>query len=86
MVGRLQEDLAATRDQMAVKDAGIAELRTDIATLTAERDALQKELRWYGHTIAGGGPVSGYSVVAKEAEKRWYAVTAAIAADAAREG
>ena len=36
---------------------------------------LEIELRWYGHTIAGGGPISGYKKAGQEAEIRWYAVT-----------
>src|SRR6267142_4579641 len=28
---------------------------------TAELNLLVEELRWYGHTIAGGGPMTGYA-------------------------
>lgn len=40
-----------------------------------EQEKVLDELRWYGHMIAGGGPIGGYAKVAKEAEKRWYKVT-----------
>lgn len=37
--------------------------------------ALLKELKEYGHIIAGGGPITGYGKAAATAERRWYAVT-----------
>ena len=33
------------------------------------------DLKWYGHRIAGGGPISGFQWAAKDAEKHWYNVT-----------
>jgi hypothetical protein len=38
-------------------------------------DKLLDELRWYGKTIAGGGPMGGYAPAAKRAEEHWYVVT-----------
>ena len=45
------------------------------AELATEVEVLRGELRWYGHTIAGGGPVVGYAKCAREAENRWYEYT-----------
>lgn len=38
-------------------------------------EELEEELRWYGHAIAGAGPIRGYKISAKEAEERWYTTT-----------
>jgi hypothetical protein len=44
--------------------------------LTAEQqERVLAELRWYGHEIAGGGPMIGYALVARRAERRWYKST-----------
>lgn len=40
-----------------------------------EQQFLFDELRWYGKTIAGGGPMVGYGIVGRRAETHWYTVT-----------
>lgn len=42
-----------------------------------EQQQILADLRWYGKTIAGGGPMlmDGYTRVAKRAETHWYEVT-----------
>lgn len=40
-----------------------------------QQEQVLDEVRWYGHMIAGGGPMAGYAKVAKEAEKHWYKIT-----------
>jgi hypothetical protein len=45
------------------------EVRTEL------ENRLLEDLRWYGKTIAGGGPMIGYAVVARRAERHWYDVT-----------
>lgn len=40
-------------------------------------ERLLDELRWYGKTIAGGGPTGGYQLAAKRAEEHWYVVAPA---------
>ena len=54
----------------------------DLHTLAAEaRQAqatiaeLQNELRWYGHILAGAGPITGYAPAGRAAEARWYSST-----------
>lgn len=47
-----------------------------MAELTKEQqEQVLAELRWYGKTIAGGGPIGGYGIVARRAERHWYEVT-----------
>lgn len=41
----------------------------------AQQQFLLDELRWYGHTIAGGGPMVGFGLVGRRADKHWYEVT-----------
>lgn len=38
-------------------------------------NAILAELRWYGKTIAGGGPMGGYAQAAQRAAEHWYVVT-----------
>lgn len=42
---------------------------------TEQQEQILAELRWYGHEIAGGGPMIGWGIVARRANKRWYDVT-----------
>ena len=50
-----------TKRQLAEAQATIAEL--------------QNELRWYGHILAGAGPITGYAPAGRAAEARWYSST-----------
>lgn len=43
--------------------------------LEAAIKMLAEELKWYGHCIAGGGPIVGYANEARRAEARWYEET-----------
>lgn len=45
------------------------------STQQSEVEDALAELRWYGKTIAGGGPIGGYSRAAKLAEDHWYNTT-----------
>ncbi len=47
----------------------------EITNLHKENRRLREELQWYGHTIAGGGPMAGYTQAAEKAELRWYDTT-----------
>jgi hypothetical protein len=48
----------------------------EMAELTKEQqEQVLADLRWYGKTIAGGGPMGGYDKVARRAERHWYEVT-----------
>lgn len=42
---------------------------------TEQQEQVLAELRWYGHAIAGGGPMTGYANAARRAEEHWYAST-----------
>ncbi len=43
----------------------VEKMRDDMSEMLAQ-------LRWYGHAIAGGGPIGGYQRAAKHAEDFWY--------------
>jgi len=46
------------------------------AELTAsEQEEILAELRWYGKTIAGGGPMIGFEKVGRRAHTHWYETT-----------
>ena len=47
----------------------------DCEEAAEEIERLRAELQWYGHTIAGGGPIRGYQRAAQIAENRWYYTT-----------
>lgn len=38
-------------------------------------DKLLDEIRWYGKTIAGGGPMTGFDRAGRLANEHWYVVT-----------
>lgn len=40
-----------------------------------EQDEVLAELRWYGKTIAGGGPMVGFDKAARRANTHWYETT-----------
>lgn len=40
-----------------------------------EEERILAEIRWYGKTLAGGGPMGGYAQAAKRAIDRWYIIT-----------
>lgn len=43
-------------------------------TITQQKQILE-DLRWYGNEIAGGGPMIGWGIVARRANRHWYEVT-----------
>lgn len=38
-------------------------------------ELLIEDLKWYGHCIAGSGPIAGYYKAAIRAELHWYNIT-----------
>lgn len=40
-----------------------------------QQEQILDDLRWYGKEIAGGGPMIGWGIVARRANRHWYEVT-----------